>query len=78
MQAPTTQEVRDYFIHNTKGSLWIPTKTRNEIIAEEDFSSKPKTIVNGKVYRFLFKSIGGGMWEVSLGDLSGNPLREKE
>lgn len=61
--------VKEFFVHNPDGALWIPTKTRNEIIADEGFSATPKYTVDGRVYRWRFKSIGGGMWEVSLGDL---------
>ncbi len=61
--------VKEFFYRNPDRSLWIPTKTRNEIIADEGFSSEPKFTAGGRVYRWEFKSIGGGMWEVSLGDL---------
>jgi len=63
--------VRDFF---SKGgeSLWIPTITRNAIIADEGFSSMPCTSVQGRVYLFHFKSIGGGMWEVTLRNLDGS------
>lgn len=67
--APTLANVKEYFQKNAKGKLWIPTKTRNEIIADEGFSAKPKYAVEGRVYRWRFTSIGGGMWEVSLGPL---------
>lgn len=65
----TIESVKEYFRKNVKGKLWIPTKTRNEIIADEGFSAEPKYTVDGRVYRWRFTSIGGGMWEVSLGPL---------
>jgi len=40
-----------------------------KFIADEGFSSEPRFIAGGRVYRWEFKSIGGGMWEVRLGDL---------
>jgi len=74
MAAPTVAEVRGYFSDQPKGRLWIPTKTRNLIIEDEKFSASPKTISHGKVYLITFKSIGGGMWEVSLLNLDGTVL----
>lgn len=44
----------------------MPTKTRNEIIADEGFSSTPKFATGGRVYKWEFKSIGGGMWDIRL------------
>jgi len=77
MKPPSTQEVRDYFHKNgfadargERTALWIPTKTRNELIEEEGFSAKPKMTVQGKVYRMKFTSIGGGMWQMELQSLS--------
>lgn len=72
MKAPTVQEVKEYFVKVGKdqGKLWLPTKTRNEIIAEEGFASRQTIIVKGRVYKFHFKNIGGGMWETTLKDLS--------
>ena len=67
--ALSLNSVKEFFRKHPCGSLWIPTKTRNAIIADEGFSSEPKFIAEGRVYRWKFKSIGGGMWEVSLGDL---------
>jgi len=70
----TVEIVRDSFSRDPKGKLWIPTKTRNEIISDEGFSTKPKTISMGRIYRFHFKGIGGGMWEVSLRNLDGSKV----
>ena len=67
-----TRDVRDYF-HKRKdgtGALWIPTVTRNAIIAEEGYTSKPKFTVAGRIYLVRFKSIGGGMWETTLDPLT--------
>lgn len=63
-----TSEVREFF-HKRKdgtGALWIPTATRNAIIAEEGYSATPKMTVAGRIYAVTFKSIGGGMWETKL------------
>ena len=57
----TLESVKEYFRKNVKGTLWIPTKTHNEIIADEGFSTTPKYTVNGRVYRWRFTSIDGGM-----------------
>jgi len=70
----TVEIVRDFFSRDPSDRLWISTKTRNEIIADEDFSAEPKTISMGRVYRFHFKGIGGGMWEVSLRNLDGSKV----
>jgi hypothetical protein len=72
MAAPTVASMRSYFSDQPTGRLWIPTKTRNLIIEDEGFSASPKTTSQGKVYNFNFKSIGGGMWEVSLFNLDGS------
>jgi len=69
MTTPTLKDVKEFFRKQPDSSLWIPTKTRNAIIADEGFSSEPRFIAGGRVYRWEFKSIGGGMWEVRLGDL---------
>jgi hypothetical protein len=75
MKALLTMEVRAYF-HNAgpTGALWIPTKTRNEIIAEEGFVAGPKWTIHGRVYRINFVSIGGGMWEITMRELNGLPV----
>lgn len=65
----TLTEVKEFFWKQPDSKLWIPTKTRNAIIADEGFSAEPKFTADGRVYRWQFKSVGGGMWEVSLGDL---------
>ena len=64
----TTDHVREYFRRrgDGTGALWIPTATRNAIIAEEGYSTKPKMTVGGRVYVVRFESIGGGMWEITL------------
>lgn len=65
----TLAEVKEFFWKQPDSKLWIPTKIRNAIIADEGFSAEPKFIARGRVYRWEFISIGGGMWEVSLGSL---------
>ena len=70
MKGPTVSQVKEFFHKNILwGSLWIPTKTRNELIADEGFSSSPKMVIKGRVYLIKFKNIGGGMWEVYLTEL---------
>lgn len=67
---PSLSQVKDYFAKDPKGKLWVPTKTRNEIIADEGFSASPKYTTGGRVYCWHFRSIGGGMYEVSLKGLT--------
>jgi hypothetical protein len=64
---PTPQEIRQHFItQGVQSTLWVPTKTRNDLIADCGFASHPTMTAHGRVHRFKFTSIGGGMWEVAL------------
>lgn len=67
--APTVAQVNQTFWDTPSAKMWVPTKTRNEIIADQGYSAQPRCFCNGRVYRWKFVSIGGGMWEISLASL---------
>lgn len=71
MNKLTVEEVYSHF-HNCgpNSSLWVPTYIRNAIIEREGFSSKPKIVIAGRVYDWNFKNIQGGMWELSVKELT--------
>lgn len=66
MNKLTLTDVKETFFRDPTKIMWVPTATRNEIIADEGFSSTPKFAQGGRIYRWNFKSIGGGMWEINL------------
>lgn len=75
MRYPDINDVKQTFVKNPKEVLWLPTKTRNELIADANFTHKPKLICGGLVYVLNFVSIGGGMWETTLVHLNGEKLK---
>jgi len=67
---PTVREVREYFWYNPEATLYVPTRTRKEFIADEEWSTTPRTITkNGRVMNVVFKNAGGGIWEMSLDEI---------
>lgn len=65
----STDKVREFFWKQPTESLCIPTATRNAIIAEEGYSTRPKMVSQGRVYQIMFKNMGGGMWYTYLAPL---------
>jgi len=75
----TEQQVKDYFFELSRPPVMPPsqklldrgviidTKLRKQILCGEN---RGNLILNGCVYSLVFKNLGGGCWNVTIGPLN--------
>uniref|UniRef100_A0A6M3JHX9 Uncharacterized protein n=1 Tax=viral metagenome TaxID=1070528 RepID=A0A6M3JHX9_9ZZZZ len=63
----TIEDLKDYFLYSKdrfNDYVCVDTKIRKEWMLNAE-----TTIIEGRVYRILFKNLGGGVWKATIAGL---------